>query len=78
MYRFPATLTLSLSAVFFATLIAIPIGIVSAVRQNSLLDNAGMLLALIGVSMPSFWLGLLLILAFSLKLGWFPSGGFTD
>jgi peptide/nickel transport system permease protein len=78
MYRFPATLTLSLSAVFFATLIAIPIGIVSAVRQNSLLDNAGMVLALIGVSMPSFWLGLLLILAFSLKLGWFPSGGFTD
>ena len=52
--------------------------ILSAVKQNSIFDNFGMALSLIGVSMPSFWLGLLLILAFSLNLKWFPSGGFTD
>lgn len=74
---FPATLALALSAMFVATLISIPIGIISAVKQNSIIDNLGMTLALIGVSMPSFWLGLLLIIAFSLKLGWFPSGGFN-
>ena len=76
MHSFPATLALSMAALFFATIIAIPIGIVSAVKQNSLFDNIGMVLALIGVSMPSFWLGLLLILFFSLQLKWFPSGGF--
>ena len=78
MVRFPATLALSLSALLFAFIIAIPIGILSAVKQNSIFDNFGMALSLIGVSMPSFWLGLLLILAFSLNLKWFPSGGFVD
>ena len=76
MKYFPATLALSLASLFFATIIAIPIGIVSAVKQGSLFDNLGMGMALIGVSMPSFWLGLLLILFFSLNLKWFPSGGF--
>ena len=76
MKYFPATLALSLASLFFATMIAIPIGIVSAVKQGSLFDNLGMGMALIGVSMPSFWLGLLLILFFSLNLKWFPSGGF--
>lgn len=77
MARFPATLTLSVAAIFFATVVAIPVGIISAIKQNSVFDNAGMVLALIGVSMPSFWLGLLLILLFSVELRWFPSGGFT-
>lgn len=78
MKYFPATLALSIASLFFATIIAIPIGIVSAVKQGSLFDNIGMGLALIGVSMPSFWLGLLLILYFSLNLGWFSSGGFNS
>ena len=56
-------------------MIAIPIGIVSATKQYSIIDNVCMVVALLGVSMPSFWLGLLLILTFSLQLGWFPSGG---
>lgn len=78
MKYFPATLALSIASLLFATIIAIPIGIVSAVKQGSLFDNIGMGLALIGVSMPSFWLGLLLILYFSLNLGWFSSGGFNS
>lgn len=78
MKYFPATLVLSIASLLFATIIAIPIGIVSAVKQGSLFDNIGMGLALIGVSMPSFWLGLLLILYFSLHLGWFSSGGFNS
>lgn len=77
MKRFPATLVLAFSSIFVATAISIPIGILSAVKHGTLVDNAGMTLALIGVSMPSFWLGLLLIIVFSLKLGWFPSGGFN-
>lgn len=78
MKYFPATLALSIASLLFATIIAIPIGIVSAVKQGSLFDNIGMGLALIGVSMPSFWLGLLLILYFSLNLKWFNSGGFNS
>jgi len=74
MVRFPATLALSLSALLFAIIIAIPIGILSAVKQNSIFDNFGMALSLIGVSMPSFWLGLLLLIWFSHNLKIFPAG----
>jgi len=73
--RFPATARLAVTAMVVATIIAIPIGIYSAVNQNTWKDTTSVVLALIGVSMPPFWLGLLLIIAFSLKLGWFPSGG---
>lgn len=73
--RFPNTVKLTLTAIFLSVLISIPIGVVSATRQYSIFDNVGMILALIGVSMPSFWTGLILIIAFSLHLGWFPSGG---
>jgi len=73
--RFPATLELALSAMFVAVGIAIPVGILSATRQYSLLDNVSMILALVGVSMPVFWQGLMLILLFAVKLMLLPSGG---
>lgn len=73
--RFPATVYLALGSVVVALLISIPLGIAAATHHRSWLDGTSMVAALFGVSMPSFWLGLLLIMAFSLKLGWFPSGG---
>ncbi|MCG7847619.1 MAG: ABC transporter permease, partial [ANME-2 cluster archaeon] len=74
--RFPATLELASASMLIAILIAIPVGILSALKQNSMLDHTSRLVALLGVSMPNFWLGLLLILFFSLKLGWFPCFGY--
>lgn len=73
--RYPATLQLTFCSLLVAILIALPVGIISAVYQNSLLDNVTRVMALIGVSLPSFWLGLLLMLLFSLKLGWLPASG---
>ena len=67
--RLPATMKLALGAMVVAMLISIPLGILSAVRSGSIWDNAGMVLALLGLSMPNFWLGLLLIIGFSLGLG---------
>lgn len=73
--RFPATLQLALASMIISLLIAIPIGILSAVKQNSAIDYLGMTGALLGVSMPNFWLALLLILLFSVHLGWLPVCG---
>lgn len=73
--KLPATLELTFWSMLIAVGISLPIGILSAVKQYSLLDNAGMVVALLGVSMPNFWLGLMLIIVFSLHLGWLPSGG---
>ena len=75
MQRLPNTLKLASLAMFVAVIISVPLGIVAAVNQNSWKDTVAMILALLGLSMPNFWLGLLLMLLFSLKLGWFPSGG---
>lgn len=74
--RFPNTLILAVLGVIIAIVIGIPLGIISATKQYSLLDSISMIAALLGVSMPNFWLGLMLILTFSVKLGWLPSGGF--
>lgn len=74
--RLPNTLILSFSALIIGAAIAIPLGIIAAMRAGSLVDNAVTVVSLVGVSIPVFWLGLLLILAFSLHLGWLPSGGF--
>ena len=73
--RFPNTLTLAFLGVSLSVCLALPIGIISAVKQYSLMDNLSMLLALILTSMPGFWLGMMLILFFSLYLGWFPATG---
>ncbi len=72
---FPATLELSVMGLVWALLISVPLGIVSAVKQNSWLDNASMVFAQIGISMPVFWMGLLMILLFSVQLNWLPSFG---
>lgn len=73
--RFPATLKLAFWAAIASVALAIPVGIISAVKQYSIADYGATLFALVGVSMPPFWLGLLLIILFSLHLGWLPSGG---
>ena len=73
--RFPATLKLTAAAMILAVVIGIPIGIISATKQYTLTDSVTMILALIGVSMPVFWLGLMLILVFSVNLGILPSSG---
>lgn len=75
MERLPNTLMLGGTAVVIAIIIAIPLGIYTAVNQNTWKDTAGMVFALFGVSMPNFWFGLMLIIIFSLNLGLFPSGG---
>jgi peptide/nickel transport system permease protein len=73
--RFPATGVLALFGMIVGIVIAIPIGILSATKQYSVADNVSMVIALVGVSMPNFWLGLLLIIIFALNLGILPSGG---
>ena len=75
MERFPNTLILAASALIIAFMIGVPAGIISASKQNSLLDYSVMLVSLIGVSMPIFWLGVMLVLYFSVNLGWFPATG---
>ena len=72
--RFPATVELATSAMLIAICVGIPMGIVSAVWRNSAFDGASRLVALTGVSMPIFWLGLMLAWFFGVVLGWFPTG----
>ena len=78
MLRFPNTLKLTLYSMLVVLIIAVPIGILSSLKPYSLLDNAGMITALLGISMPSYWLGLLLILLFAKNLGWLPAGGMNE
>ena len=73
--RFPNTLLLASVGIFFALLIAVPIGIYTAVHQDTWVDNLGRVGALLGVSMPAFWRGLVLMLVFSWYIRIFPSGG---
>jgi len=72
---FPVTLQLTLAALAIATLMGVPLGVVAALRPNSWLDNTVLTASLLGVSMPIFWLGLMLLLLFGAVLGWLPIGG---
>ena len=73
--RLPVTLTLGLTGLSIAILTAIPLGIIAAMREGTLLDRGIMTIAVIGQAMPSFWLGLTLVIIFGLKLQWFPISG---
>ncbi len=73
--KFPATLELALAAMVLAVLLALPLGILSATRRGALLDTCAMMFALSGQCMPTFWLGILLILVFAVNLRWVPVYG---
>src|SRR5262245_43959421 len=73
--RLPATFELAFAAMFVATLIAIPLGIIAAVRAGTHVDHAATTLALVGISIPNFWLGPLMAIVFSVTLGWLPVSG---
>lgn len=76
--RFPATIELALFSLLLATLVGVTVGVISAVKRYSFFDYFSMIGALVGVSMPIFWLGLILIIVFSLGLHWFPVAGRID
>ena len=73
--RLPATIELASAALVFATVLGLSMGILSAVKRNSIFDRLAILIAMLGNSMPVFWSGLLLILFFSVSLGWLPASG---
>ena len=75
MSRLGATIELALAALAVAVVIGVPLGVVAAMRQGSWVDTGAMLLAQLGVSMPVYWLAILLMLAFAVQLGWLPSIG---
>jgi len=76
--RYPASLYLAVIALFVGLAIAIPAGVIAAIRQNTGVDYAAMGFALWGIAMPNFWLALMLMVLFSLKLGWLPSIGYAS
>lgn len=73
--RLPATLQLAATAVLLTLVVAVPLGILSAVRRDTLLDHAGTVATVLGQAVPGFWLGLMLIYLFSVQLRWLPTGG---
>jgi peptide/nickel transport system permease protein len=77
MERLPVTIGLSLYALVFTLLIGLASGIIAALRQNTWADQAAMMFAMIGISVPNFFLGLLMIILFAVHLGWLPSGGYV-
>ena len=73
--RFPRTFTLAVASMLISICVGVPLGVIAATHQNTVSDRASMIIAMFGVSMPSFWLALLLVLLFSMKLGLLPSDG---
>jgi len=76
--RLPATLLLAFAALFLSLLIALPLGLIAAVKRNSGADIGAMIFAILGISMPNFWSGILLVLVFAIWLGWLPSIGYVS
>lgn len=75
--RLPATLILSVAAMIISVLIAIPLGVIAAVKRNTWADFTAMAIAILGLSLPNFWIGILLVLIFSIALKWLPSIGYV-
>jgi len=76
--RFPVTFNLAILSLIVTVVVAVPIGIIAATRQNSWIDNFSMATTTIWISLPSFWLGFLFIIFFSVVLRWFPSSGYRE
>ena len=77
LYRLPVTIGLSLYALVITLVIGLVAGVLAALRQNTWVDQAAMMFAMIGISLPNFYLGLLMIILFAVDLGWLPSGGYV-
>jgi len=77
-FRIPVTLQLGLLGWLFSVVIAIPAGIISSVRRGTRLDTTATIITISGLAVPNFWLGIMLILVFSVTLGWLPSVGFVS
>ncbi|GMT41723.1 MAG: peptide ABC transporter permease [bacterium] len=73
--RWPATLELAVTALFFAVALSVPMGVLAAAMRDSAVDRGSLIVSLLGIAMPNFWLGPLLIILFSIKLGWLPVSG---
>ncbi len=78
MSRFPATIELAIAAIIIASVLGIVIGVITAVKKNTIVDNLGMFVSLIGISVPIFWLGVMLQILFGKTLGWLPIQGASD
>ncbi|MBA7497659.1 Glutathione transport system permease protein GsiC [subsurface metagenome] len=76
--KLPNTIALGIASLLICFILGVFLGAVSAIKQNTIVDYVGMVLALLGVSVPTFWLGLMLMLIFSVSLGWFPISGYGD
>ncbi|KQZ55172.1 peptide ABC transporter [Rhizobium sp. Root149] len=76
--KLPVTIQLAIMSMFFAVIIGVPMGILAAVKKNTILDYIANLVALSGLSVPNFWLGIMLILLISVNLGWLPASGFES
>jgi peptide/nickel transport system permease protein len=74
--RLPVTLSISIYALILTLLLGLVSGILAAMRQNTWVDQAAMIFAMLGISMPNFWIGLMMIVLFSVHLGWLPTGGY--
>jgi len=76
--KMPNTIVLGVASLLICFILGVTLGGISAIKQNTIVDYVGMVIALLGVSVPTFWLGLMLMLIFSVNLGWFPISGYGD